>query len=101
MSRHEVVATKRFECDLEDAARFYLEQSGVLSARLFLDDYDSFVNLAAAFPGHGSPIGESGLRWRKLGVFVVVYCEQEDGAVLLLRLYHISSNWRHRIEGLE
>lgn len=101
MSAHEVLTTERFERDLEDAAHYYLEQSGPLSAGRFLDDYDSFVSLVAAFPGHGSPIGDSGLRWRKLGVFVAVYCErEEDGAILLLRLYHISSNWKHHIEGL-
>ena len=51
-------------------------------------------------PGHGSLIGDSGLRWRQLGVFIAVYQVDEAGSVVtLLRLYHLSTNWRYHILG--
>ena len=95
-----VRATNAFLKDLEAAATYHLENAGPISASRFLDEYDSFRSLVSTFPGHGSPVGDSGLRWRKVGAFVAVYVEDSSSQeVLLLRLYYMTSNWRARTEG--
>lgn len=99
---YSVLATAAFEHDLDEAVAYYLEQSGPRSAASFLGRYDSFRDLVAVLPGHGSRVGDSGLRWRKLGTFVVIYAaDEERQEVQLLRLYYISSDWRHRLLGDE
>ena len=78
MSELRVRATERFVQDLEDSTSYYLERAGEQSARRFLDEYDRFCNLVSAFPGYGSPVGDTDLCWRKVGVFVAVYREDPD-----------------------
>ena len=78
-----------------------MEHVGERSARRFLDEYDKFCNLVSVFPGYGSPVGDTSLRWRRVGVFVAVYSEDDEaGEVVLLRLYYLSSNWRRRALGI-
>jgi plasmid stabilization system protein ParE len=97
---YEVVVTPSFEKDLDAAVRYYLEQSGPISAGRLMDEFDSFRRLVAALPGHGSRVGDSGLRWRRLGVFVAVYgVDDDERVVTLLRLYYVSSDWRRRVLG--
>jgi plasmid stabilization system protein ParE len=96
-----VRATSRFAQDLEDSASYYLERAGEQAARRFLDEYDKFCTLVSAFPGYGSLVGDTDLRWRKVGVFIAVYREDADGGeVVLLRLYYLSSNWRKHALGI-
>lgn len=98
---YEVVATASFAADLDESTAYYLEHAGIRSASRFLDDYESFCRLVAALPGHGSSIADTPLRWRRVGAFIAVYTvDDENRAVTLLRLYHISSNWRSRALGL-
>ena len=95
-----VRATDRFAQDLDDSVAYYLEHAGEQSARHFLDEYDKFCDLVSAFPGYGSIVGDTDLRWRKVGVFVAVYSRDADaGEVVLLRLYYLSSNWRREVLG--
>lgn len=106
---YDVVATSLFEADLDSAVAYYLEQAGPRSAARFLDKYDAFRGLVAALPGHGSPVGDSGLRWRQLGMFVMVYSVrpvkpesqsgERGGTVTLLRLYYVSQGWHRRVLG--
>ena len=101
MGELRVRATERFVRDLEDSASYYLERAGEQGARRFLDEYDRFCNLVSTFPGYGSHVGDTDLRWRKVGVFVAVYREDADkGEVVLLRLYYLSSNWRRHALGI-
>ena len=101
MGERRLRATARFAQDLEDSASYYLEHAGKQGARRFLDDYDKFCNLVSAFPGYGSPVGNTDLWWRKVGVFVAVYREDTTKEeVLLLRLYYLSSNWRKHALGI-
>ena len=101
MSELRVRATECFAQDLEDSASYYLERAGEQGARRFLDEYDRFCNLVSAFPRYGSPVGDTDLRWRKVGVFVATYRENTDeGEVMLLRLYYLSSNWRKHALGI-
>lgn len=101
MSELRVKATEQFAQDLEDSASYYLESVGEQGARRFLDEYDRFCNLVSAFPGYGSAVGDTDLRWRKIGVFVAVYLEVADkGEVVLLRLFYLSSNWRKHALGI-
>lgn len=94
---YRLLATAAFEGDLDAAVTYYLEQAGPKSAARFLDKYDTFCELAATLPRHGSLIGDSGLRWRQLDVFIVVYSiDDEEGLASLLRLYYLSSDWRAR-----
>ena len=96
-----VRATNQFAQDLEDSVSYYLDHAGERSARHFLDEYDKFCDLVSTFPGYGSPVGDTTLRWRRVGVFVAVYSEDADaGEVLLLRLYYLSSNWRRHVLGI-
>jgi plasmid stabilization system protein ParE len=96
-----VRATDRFAQDLEDSASYYLERAGMQAARRFLDEYEKFCSLVSAFPGYGSPVGDTDLRWRKVGVFIAVYrVFAEEGEVVLLRLYYLSSNWRKHALGI-
>lgn len=96
----DVVTTEAFADDLDEAVSYYLEQSGPNSAGRFLQLYDSFVDLVGRLPGHGSKVGDSGLRWRKLGVFVAIYAIEDTAhTVTLLCLYYLSSNWRQRLLG--
>lgn len=98
--RYEVVAAAAFEGDLADARDYYLDQAGPRSASRFLDSYDAFCGLVAQLPGHGAPVGDSGLRWRQLGVFVAVYAvDEEPCRVTLLRLLYLRSSWWARLEG--
>lgn len=98
--KFEVVASAAFADDLEDATSYYLEQSGPNSAARFLRAYDSFVDLLGTLPRHGSKVGESGLRWRKLGIFVAIYAiDDASHTVTLLRLYYLTSDWRRRVLG--
>jgi plasmid stabilization system protein ParE len=94
---YEVRATASFAADLRESTAYYLERAGERSAGRFLEDYEGFCRLAAAVPGHGSLIADTSLRWRKVGAFIAVY-DVDDGArtVTLLRLYHMSANWRPR-----
>ena len=99
-NNYRVGVTDAFADDIEEAVTYCEMQSGKQSAARFLKRYDSFLELVSALPGHGSPIGDSGLRWRQLGVFVAVYQADEAGSVVtLLRLYHLSTNWRYYILG--
>ena len=97
---YEVRATESFAADLSESCAYYLEHAGKRSAGRVLDEYDSFCRLAADVPGHGAPIEGTSLRWRKVGVFIAVYdVDDETRVVTLLRLYHVSSNWRSRALG--
>lgn len=98
LSEAAVETTEQFEDDLDQAIRYYLEQSGPRSATRLLDEYDSFRETVALFPKHGTRLGESQIRWRALGVFVAIYFEDEDEEkATLLRLYYLSPNWKTRI----
>ena len=97
MREYDLRATERFAQDLEDSVTYYLERVGESGARRFLDEYDTFCDLVSAFPGYGSQVGDTGLRWRKIGVFIAVYSENaEEGEVVLLRLFYLSSTWRSK-----
>lgn len=92
---YRVEVTESFRDDLEAAVAYYREASGPRSAARFLTSYESFVDLVEQIPGHGTPIEDTPLRWRKVGVFIAVYLASEDpGTVMLLRLFYMSSNWR-------
>lgn len=97
--RYEVAAAASFEEDLAVATSYMVERGGASAARRFLDRYAELRLLLGVFPGHGSPVGADGLRWRELSPFTAVY-EYSDAThtVTLLRLHYRSSNWR---EGLE
>ncbi|MDO4797007.1 MAG: type II toxin-antitoxin system RelE/ParE family toxin [Coriobacteriales bacterium] len=96
-----VRATDLFSRDLENAAAYYLQRAGERSASRFLSSFDEFCHLVAVFPGYGALVGDTELRWRKLGAFVAIYYEdKEAGEVILLRLYYISSDWRHLALGI-
>ena len=95
-----VRATERFAQDLEDSVAYYLERAGEQSALRFLDEYDKFCSLVSSFPGYGSVVGDTDLRWRKVGVFVAVHrVDADKEEVVLLRLYYLSSNWRKHALG--
>ena len=97
LREYRLKATELFAQDLEDSAAYYLEQVGEAGASRFLDEYDKFCNLVVAFPGYGSLVGDTGLRWRKIGVFAAVYSEDaEEREIVLLRLYYPSSTWRRK-----
>ena len=99
-NNYRVEVTDAFADDIEEAVTYCETQSGKQSAARFLQRYDSFLELVFMLPGHGSLIGDSGLRWRQLGVFIAVYQVDEAGSVVtLLRLYHLSTNWRYHILG--
>lgn len=97
--RYEVAAAASFEEDLAVATSHMVERGGASAARRFLDRYAELRLLLGVFPGHGSPVGADGLRWRELSPCTAVY-EYSDAThtVTLLRLHYRSSNWR---EGLE
>lgn len=96
---YEVVAAASFEEDLAVATSYMVERGGVSAARRFLDRYAELRLLLGVFPGHGSPVGADGLRWRELRPLTAVY-EYSDAAhiVTLLRLHYRSSNWREGFE---
>lgn len=97
--RYEVVASGSFEDDLAVATSYMFEQGGLTSARRFLDRYAELRLLLGVFPGHGLPVGASGLRWRELRPFTAVYeYSEETHQVTLLRLHYHSSNWREELE---
>lgn len=94
-SEYRINVTKSFSEDLDASVSYYLKVSGPRSAKHFLESYDSFVNLLEVLPGHGSLIEGTPLRWRKVGVFVVVYLvDDASHVVTLLRMYYVSSDWR-------
>lgn len=102
MREYVVTTTWRFDQDFEDAFDYYESRVGPQSARRFLEEFDGFCRLVSALPAHGAPLGDSGLRWRKIGMFIAVYCVREEECdVLLLRLYHVASNWRGRSLGVD
>lgn len=103
MTLHErgVRATSHFAQDFEDAVAYYLERVGKNSALKFLAEYDRFRSLVASLPGYGPVVGDTNLRWRKLGAFVAIYYENTSSdEIVLLRLYHLSSNWRSHVLGI-
>ena len=96
--RHVVEATASFERSLGEAVGYYVTQTVPGSASSFLDKYAELCVLLGAFPRHGSPVGDSGLWWRSLGVFTAVYdIDNEIGHVRLLELHYSKSNWRWRV----
>lgn len=70
-NNYQVVVANAFADDIEEAVTYYETQSGKKSAARFLEKYDSFLGLVSRLPGHGPLIGDSGLRWRQLGVFPI------------------------------
>ena len=100
LNDYKVEVADAFADDVDEAVTYYETQSGKQSAARFLERYDSFLELVSTLPGHGSLVGDSGLRWRQLGVFVVIYkVDESEGVVTLLRLYYLSTNWCYHILG--
>lgn len=90
-----VETTASFESALDEAVRYYLGQVGPRAASRFLDGYAELCVVLGAFPCHGSPVGDSGLRWRSLGAFTAVYEIDEGlGCVRLMELHYSRSDWR-------
>ena len=100
MARYSVAASAPFEDDLDAAVSWRLREVGPASAARLLDAYDGLVGTVGSFPGLGTALPGSDLRWMPLERFVAVY-SVDDGAgeVILLRLFHMSADWRSRILG--
>ena len=71
---------------------------GQSSAERLLDAYDGICTMLTTFPALGSMVEGTLYRWHTLDRFVVVYSIDDDlNLVTLMRLFHMSSDWRARL----
>lgn len=102
MSSYTVIASTSFENDLDAAVAWRLINVGRISAMRLLGAYDDLVPLIGTFPLLGGCVEGTHYRWRALERYVVIYHVNEDArTVTLLRLFHMSADWRVRLLGDE
>lgn len=89
MPRFVVETTEPFDDDLRAAASWRLTNVGLSSAARFLDAHDALVAAIGEFPLMAGSVGGA------LERYVAVYVVDEDArTVTLMRLFHISADWR-------
>lgn len=98
MPRFVVEVTESFEADLDAAVSWRLANVGLSSAARLLDAYDALVVTVGEFPLMAGDVEGAPYRWRALEGYVAVYAVDEASRrVTLMRLFHMSANWRTRL----
>ena len=98
MASYEVIVTRRFEDDLDAALSWRLREVGHSSALRLYDAYLSKVGSLETFPLIGGLVQGVPYRWTGIGSYVAIYAVDETAhTVTLLRLFHMSADWRKRL----
>ena len=98
MEHFSVKVTGAFEQDLAIAYGYYQTQAGPQSANRFLDEYDLTVERLSVMPSAAVKLAQTGYLWCPIGSFTAVFSIDDDNHIVyLLRLFYMSSNWKHRI----
>ena len=98
MPRFSVGSTGRFDGDLDAAVSWRLANAGPSSAARLLDAYDALVSVVGEFSLMAGSVEGTPYRWRALERYIAVYDVDETvREVTLLRLFHMSSDWRARL----
>ena len=98
MPRFAVEAAGPFDGDLEAAVSWRLANAGPSSAARLLDAYDALVSVVGEFPLMAGSVEGTPYRWRALEGYVAVYAVDEAARrVTLMRLFHMSADWRARL----
>lgn len=98
MPRFSVGSTGRFDGDLDTAVSWRLANAGPSSAARLLDAYDALVSVVGEFPLMAGSVEGTLYRWRALEGYVAVYAVDEAARrVTLMRLFHMSADWRARL----
>lgn len=98
MPRFSVGSTGRFDGDLDAAVSWRLANAGPSSAARLLDAYDALVSVVGEFPLMAGSVEGTSYRWRALEGYVAVYAVNEAARrVTLMRLFHMSADWRARL----
>ena len=100
MPRFAVETTEPFDDDLGAAASWRLANVGPSSVDRLLDAYDALVAVVGEFPLMAGGVEGAPYRWRALEGYVAVYSVDEAARrVTLMRLFHMSADWRARLLG--
>ena len=98
MPRFTVETSRSFDDDLDAAVSWRLTNVGSSNAARLLDAYDAFVAAVGEFPLMAGSVEGTSYRWRALEGYIAVYAvEETTRAVTLMRLFHMSANWRARL----
>ncbi len=98
LSSYEVRVTGHFEDDLDAALEWRLREVGRSSALRLYNAYLSKIAPLETFPLMGGRVEDFPYRWTAIERYVAVYAVDEEArTVTLLRLFHMSSDWRARL----
>lgn len=98
MHRYEILATRRFEDDLDTALSWRLREVGRSSAARLYSTYLSKFDTLETFPLLGGRVEGSEYRCTAIGGYIAVYSVDEAARVVtLMRLFHMSADWRARL----
>lgn len=98
MPSYEVRVAGRFEDDLDTALEWRLQEVGCSSAGKLYDAYLSTIRSLETFPLMGGRVEDSPYRWTAIERYAAIYVVDERAhTVTLLRLFHMSSDWRARL----
>ena len=98
MHRYEILATRRFEDDLDTALSWRLREVGRSSAARHYRTYLSKLDTLETFPLLGGRVEGSEYRCTAIGGYIAVYSVDEAARVVtLMRLFHMSADWRARL----
>jgi plasmid stabilization system protein ParE len=104
---YDVQASEEFAARLDEAVAYRADNYGLRSARRLVDSVDATQELLAGSPLIGALVDSDAqtaetcpLRWVRVDSYIAVYRADPDArTVVLLTLFHATSNWRKRVLG--
>ena len=103
----EVQVSEEFAGRLDEAVAHRVDNYGPRSARKLIDSVDAIRNLLVESPLMGALVDSDAqttdtrpLRWVRVDSYIAIYrADPETQTVVLLTLFHATSNWRRRVLG--
>lgn len=97
MPRYKVVATRAYERDAARALERMLDIAGARSADALAAALTGAQDAIASFPLFHPSLGRAGYRWCPAGRYAILFrVDEAPSVVTLLRLVHMSTDWRAR-----
>ena len=97
LHRYEIFATRRFEDDLDTALSWRLREVGRSSSQELYSTYLSKLDTLETFPLLGGRVEGSEYRCTAMGVTCGLSVDEAARVVTLMRLFHMSADWRARL----